>query len=102
MEKRLAKMCAEVSAAIEAGAQFIVLSDRDSEQGLRADPVAADAPTVHHHLIREKNRMKVGIVVEAGDVREVHHVALLIGYGASRGQPVPRDGDRRGTRRAAA
>jgi glutamate synthase (NADPH/NADH) large chain len=37
---------------------------------------------VHHHLIREKSRTKVGLVVEAGDVREVHHVALLIGYGA--------------------
>src|SRR6185437_14190369 len=38
---------------------------------------------VHHHLIRQETRMKVGIVVEAGDVREVHHVALLVGYGAS-------------------
>ena len=38
---------------------------------------------VHHHLIRNENRMKVGLIVEAGDVREVHHVALLIGYGAS-------------------
>src|SRR5690606_2553461 len=38
---------------------------------------------VHHHLIRTENRLKVGLIVEAGDVREVHHVALLIGYGAS-------------------
>ena len=57
---------------------------------------------VHHHLIRQETRMKVGLIVEAGDVREVHHVALLIGYGASRGQPVPRDGDRRAPRAAAA
>ena len=42
---------------------------------------------VHHHLIRSETRMKVGLVVEAGDVREVHHVALLVGYGASAVNP---------------
>jgi glutamate synthase (NADPH/NADH) large chain len=83
MEKRLAKMCDEVDRAIENGAQFIVLSDRDSNQDLAPIPSLLMVATVHHHLIRAENRMKVGIVVEAGDVREVHHVALLIGYGAS-------------------
>jgi glutamate synthase (NADPH/NADH) large chain len=42
---------------------------------------------VHHHLIREKTRTQVGLIVEAGDVREVHHVALLIGYGAAAVNP---------------
>ena len=42
---------------------------------------------MHHHLIREKTRTQVGLVVEAGDVREVHHVALLIGYGAAAVNP---------------
>ncbi len=42
---------------------------------------------VHHHLIREQSRTRVGLVVEAGDVREVHHVALLIGYGAAAVNP---------------
>jgi glutamate synthase (NADPH/NADH) large chain len=42
---------------------------------------------VHHHLIREKTRTQVGLLVEAGDVREVHHVALLIGYGAAAVNP---------------
>ncbi len=42
---------------------------------------------IHHHLIRSENRMKAGLVIEAGDVREVHHVALLIGYGASAVNP---------------
>ena len=51
---------------------------------------------VHHHLIREKTRTQVGLVVEAGDVREVHHVALLIGLRRGRGQPLPRHGVRRG------
>ncbi|HMH57701.1 MAG TPA: glutamate synthase central domain-containing protein, partial [Galbitalea sp.] len=83
MEKRLAKMCVEVDRAIEAGAQFIVLSDRDSNKDYAPIPSLLMLATVHHHLIRAENRMKVGIVVEAGDVREVHHVALLIGYGAS-------------------
>ena len=83
MEKRLAKMCLEVDEAIANGAQFIVLSDRDSNKDYAPIPSLLMLATVHHHLIREENRMKVGIVVEAGDVREVHHVALLIGYGAS-------------------
>ncbi|MEP6480012.1 MAG: glutamate synthase large subunit, partial [Rhodoglobus sp.] len=83
MEKRLAKMCAEVDEAIANGAQFIVLSDRDSNKDYAPIPSLLMLATVHHHLIREENRMKVGIIVEAGDVREVHHVALLVGYGAS-------------------
>ena len=83
MEKRLAKMCAEVDEAIAGGAQFIVLSDRDSNKDLAPIPSLLMLAAVHHHLIREENRMKVGIIVEAGDVREVHHVALLVGYGAS-------------------
>lgn len=83
MEKRLAKMCAEVDAAIENGAQFIVLSDRDSNKDYAPVPSLLMLAAVHHHLIRAENRMKVGIIVEAGDVREVHHVALLVGYGAS-------------------
>ncbi len=87
MEKRLAKMCAEVDQAIESGAQFIVLSDRDSNKDLAPIPSLLMVATVHHHLIRAQNRMKVGIVVESGDVREVHHVALLIGYGASAVNP---------------
>jgi glutamate synthase (NADPH/NADH) large chain len=83
MEKRLAKMCAEVDAAIESGAQFIVLSDRDSNKDYAPIPSLLMVATVHHHLIRAEKRLKIGIVAEVGDVREVHHVALLIGYGAS-------------------
>jgi glutamate synthase (NADPH/NADH) large chain len=83
MEERLTAMCAEVDEAIRAGAEFIVLSDRDSNKDLAPIPSLLMLAAVHHHLIREENRMKVGIIVEAGDVREVHHVALLVGYGAS-------------------
>jgi glutamate synthase (NADPH/NADH) large chain len=87
LSKRLADICVEVDEAIEAGALFIVLSDRDSNKDLAPIPSLLMIAAVHHHLIRTENRMKVGIVVEAGDVREVHHVALLMGYGASAVNP---------------
>ena len=87
MANRLSAICEEVDRAIEAGAHFIVLSDRDSNKDLAPIPSLLMMAAVHHHLIRTENRMKVGIVVEAGDVREVHHVALLIGYGASAVNP---------------
>ncbi|MDH2444358.1 glutamate synthase large subunit [Amnibacterium sp. CER49] len=83
MEERIAEMRREVDAAIEHGAEYIVLSDRDSTRELAPVPSLLMLSAVHHHLIRRQNRMKVGLIVEAGDVREVHHVALLIGYGAS-------------------
>lgn len=87
LQKRLTQMCSEVDAAIEDGAEFIVLSDRDSNKDLAPIPSLLMLAAVHHHLIRKETRMKVGLVVEAGDVREVHHVATLIGYGASAVNP---------------
>ena len=75
------------SQAIDEGASFIVLSDRDSTKDLAPIPSLLMLSAVHHHLIRSETRMKVGLVVEAGDVREVHHVALLVGYGASAVNP---------------
>ncbi len=87
MQKRIAQMCAEVDEAIEDGAEFIVLSDRDSNKDLAPIPSLLMLAAVHHHLIRNETRMKCGLVVEAGDVREVHHVATLIGYGASAVNP---------------
>ena len=77
----------EVSEAVAAGARFIVLSDRDSDADWAPIPSLLLTAAVHHHLIRQKTRTQVGLVVEAGDVREVHHVALLIGYGASAVNP---------------
>ena len=73
----------EVSAAIEGGARIIVLSDRDGDAENAPIPSLLLTSAVHHHLIREKTRTKVGLVVESGEVREVHHVALLIGFGAA-------------------
>jgi len=73
----------EVSKAIEEGARIIVLSDRDGDAENAPIPSLLLTSAVHHHLIREKTRTKVGLVVESGEVREVHHVALLIGFGAA-------------------
>jgi len=87
MRKRLEQICAEVDQAIEDGTEFIVLSDRDSNRDLAPIPSLLMVSAVHHHLIRKSTRMRVGLVVEAGDVREVHHVATLLGYGASAVNP---------------
>ena len=83
LRERLNEIKAEVSQAINDGARIIVLSDRDGDAENAPIPSLLLTSAVHHHLIREKTRTKVGLVVEAGDVREVHHVALLIGYGAA-------------------
>ncbi len=77
----------EVSTAIEQGARVVVLSDRESTEKLAPIPSLLLVSAVHHHLIREKTRTQVGLVVESGDAREVHHVALLIGYGAAAVNP---------------
>ena len=87
MRDRLEEIFAEVSQAIVRGARFVVLSDRDSGRDLAPIPSLLLTAAVHHHLIREKTRTQVGLLVEAGDVREVHHVALLIGYGAAAVNP---------------
>ena len=73
---------AEVSQAIDDGARIIVLSDRNSDAVFAPIPSLLLTSAVHHHLIREKKRTKVGLIVECGDAREVHHMALLIGFGA--------------------
>jgi glutamate synthase (NADPH/NADH) large chain len=83
LRDRLNEIKVEVSQAINDGARIIVLSDRDGDAENAPIPSLLLTSAVHHHLIREKTRTKVGLVVEAGDVREVHHVALLIGYGAA-------------------
>jgi glutamate synthase (NADPH/NADH) large chain len=72
----------EVSRAIDEGARIIVLSDRNSDAVFAPIPSLLLTSAVHHHLIREKKRTKVGLIVECGDAREVHHMALLIGFGA--------------------
>ncbi len=87
LEARLDEICREVSEATAAGARVIVLSDRHATAELAPIPSLLMTAAVHHHLVREKTRTQVGLIIEAGDVREVHHVALLIGYGAAAVNP---------------
>ncbi|MEU9038766.1 glutamate synthase large subunit [Streptomyces sp. NPDC048352] len=84
---RIEEIRAEADAAIAAGARLIVLSDRHSDAEHAPIPSLLLTSAVHHHLIATKQRTQVGLLVEAGDVREVHHVALLIGYGAAAVNP---------------
>jgi len=72
----------EASAAIASGARILVLSDRNSDEVYAPVPSLLLTGAVHHHLIREKTRTQVGLIVECGDAREVHHMALLVGFGA--------------------
>jgi glutamate synthase (NADPH/NADH) large chain len=72
----------EVSRAIDRGARVIVLSDRNADEIDAPIPSLLLTSAVHHHLVRTKQRTMVGLLVECGDAREVHHMALLIGYGA--------------------
>jgi glutamate synthase (NADPH) large chain len=87
LTQALEELRAKVSKAIAAGARIIVLSDRDCDERRAPIPSLLMTAAVNHHLIREKTRMKIGLVVESGDCREVHHVALLLGYGAAAVNP---------------
>ncbi len=83
LEARLEEIFAEIDELIEEGVRFIVLSDRDSDGDHAPIPSLLLCSAVHHHLVRRKTRTHVGLIIEAGDVREVHHAALLVGYGAA-------------------
>ena len=72
----------QASTEIELGASIIVLSDRNSDEVFAPIPSLLLTSAIHHHLIREKKRTQVGLIIESGDAREVHHMALLVGYGA--------------------
>ena len=73
--------------AIVKGARTLVISDRDSDHTRAPIPSLLAVAAVHHHLVRTKQRTMVALVVESGDAREVHHIALLIGYGAAAVNP---------------
>jgi len=77
----------ECSAAVEAGARILILSDRDCDPDHAPIPSLLLTSAVHQHLVRTGQRTQVGLVVETGEAREVHHVALLIGYGAAAVNP---------------
>ena len=83
LAEALERLRADASAAVADGVDILVISDRSPTPTLAHIPSLLATGAVHHHLIREKTRTRVGLLVESGDAREVHHVALLLGYGAS-------------------
>jgi glutamate synthase (NADPH/NADH) large chain len=85
--RALERICAEVVAAIEDGANIVVLSDRHASSELAPIPSLLLVSAVHQHLVREKARARAGLVVESGDARETHHMALLVSYGAAAVNP---------------
>ena len=82
LERALEELCRKASKAIEDGYSIIILSDRGVDAHNAPIPTLLATAAVHHHLIREGSRTRVGLVVESGEPREVAHFALLVGYGA--------------------
>lgn len=87
LEKALEDLFAKASKAIKEGSNFIILSDRGIDRDQAAIPALLAVSGLHHHLIREGTRTKVGLILESGEPREVHHFALLIGYGVGAVNP---------------
>ena len=83
LEQRLQELCHEAEEAIADGANYIILSDRGVDEQHAAIPSLLALSAVHHHLIRVQKRLQTALIVESGEVREVMHAALLLGYGAS-------------------
>ncbi|MBI2569970.1 MAG: glutamate synthase large subunit [Candidatus Schekmanbacteria bacterium] len=87
LESAVEGLCRAVVEAIDEGANILILSDRGVDTRRRAIPSLLAVSAVHHHLVREGTRMQAGLVVEAADIREVHHFAVLVGYGAAAVNP---------------
>ena len=83
LQKALDRICRYAVDAVEDGFEVIILSDRAIDSDHAAIPSLLATSAVHHHLIRKGYRGQVGIIIEAGDVWEVHHFACLIGFGAT-------------------
>jgi len=83
----LDELCTRAADAVRAGATLLVLSDRGSDDALAPIPSLLATGAVHHHLLRERIRSEASLLVETGEAREVAHVALLVGYGASAVNP---------------
>ena len=87
LDEAFNSLCAKADKAIAAGASILIISDRDISAKKVPIPSLLACGGLHHHLIRQGTRTKVSIVVETGDARELHHFALLIGYGANAVNP---------------
>ncbi|MEK8045437.1 glutamate synthase-related protein [Ideonella margarita] len=87
VEAKLASLCAEAVDALKGGHNILIITDRQMDRGNVAIPALLALSAVHHHLVREGLRTTAGLVVETGSAREVHHFAVLAGYGAEAVHP---------------
>ncbi|GGH75397.1 glutamate synthase (NADPH/NADH) large chain [Pullulanibacillus pueri] len=88
LERAMDKLFDKVDAAIEEGVVFIVLSDMGVNETFAPIPALLAVAGLHHHLIRQGTRMDVSIIVNTGEARDVHHMAMLVGYGADVIHPI--------------
>lgn len=87
MEAAVERLCREAEEAVEEHFNYIIISDREVNELRAAIPSVMAVSAVHHHLIAKRKRTKTALIVETGEAREVHHFALLLGYGASAVNP---------------
>ena len=87
LEEAIETLCRRASLAIKSGYTLLILSDRGVDDEYAPIPSLLALSAVHNHLIREKTRNQVALIVESGEPREVMHFALLLGYGASAVNP---------------
>src|SRR5690606_18144430 len=87
VEAKLASLCAEAVEAIQSGHNILIISDRKMDRDNVAIPALLALSAIHHHLVRKGLRTSAGLVVETGSAREVHHFAVLAGYGAEAVHP---------------
>src|SRR6266404_7979680 len=87
LEPAIERICAEANVALAAGANILILSDRSAGPDRVPIPSLLATGAVHHHLVREGTRLQAGIVVESGEPRSVHSIAVLVGYGAAAVNP---------------
>ncbi|MFO0863149.1 MAG: glutamate synthase large subunit [Gemmataceae bacterium] len=81
LERAMTAICRQAAAAVLTGIEYVILSDRAVDKDHAPIPAPMAVAGVHHHLIREGTRTQVSLVLESGEPREVHHYALLVGYG---------------------
>ena len=87
LERAMEQLCRKASVAVDAGVGMLILSDRGVDAHHAPIPSLLAVAGVHHHLVREGTRHKCGLLIETGEAREVHHIALLLGYGAGSVNP---------------
>lgn len=87
LREALERLCQEAARAVSEGANYLVLTDRDVDVSMAVIPSVLAVSAVHHYLISVKKRVQTALVVETGEMREVMHAALLLGFGASAVNP---------------